>query len=56
MHHCRFPGSARAYSALLEVVDVQLLAESLEWLALTPAAGNTSYNVSNGDVFRWSEV
>jgi len=52
----RFPGSKQAYDILLEVVDVDLLAEGMVWLAHNPEACNTSYNISNGDVFRWSEV
>ena len=41
---------------LLEVIDVELLAEGIEWISLHPTAGNASYNFSNGDIFRWSEV
>ena len=52
----RFPGSPKAYDVLLEVIDVELLAEGIEWISLHPTAGNTSYNLSNGDIFRWSEV
>lgn len=52
----RFPGSPAAYNALLEVVDVEILADAVEWIALHPDAGNASYNISNGDIFRWSEV
>ncbi len=52
----RFPGSPQAYNVLLEVVDADLLACSMEYISTQPHAGNTSYNVSNGDVFRWSEV
>ncbi|BDA49858.1 3-oxo-Delta(4,5)-steroid 5-beta-reductase [Coccomyxa sp. Obi] len=52
----RFPGSAAAYDALLEVVDVAVLADAAQWIALHPEAANTSYNCSNGDVFRWSDV
>jgi nucleoside-diphosphate-sugar epimerase len=52
----RFPGSKTGYDVLLEVVDADLLAEAMVWVATTPEAQDASYNVSNGDVFRWSEV
>ncbi len=49
----RFPGSKRAYDVLLEAVDADLLAEGMVWLANTPGVANTSYNFSNGEIFRW---
>ena len=49
----RFPGNWAAYTALLEVVDAELLAKAQAWIATTPHAQDDSYNVSNGDVFRW---
>jgi hypothetical protein len=49
----RFPGSKRAYDVLLEVVDADLLSEGMVWLANNPEAANTSYNFSNGEIFRW---
>ena len=52
----RFPGSIAAYNALLEVVDVEVLADAAQWIGLHPEAANTSYNCSNGDIFRWSDV
>eukprot|EP00891_Asterochloris_glomerata_P009922 jgi/Astpho2/9922/Aster-06629 len=52
----RFPGTPQAYHALLEVIDVELLAESMQWCSTQKSCQNRSFNVSNGDVFRWSEV
>eukprot|EP00879_Flechtneria_rotunda_P006148 GHRR01006465.1.p1 GENE.GHRR01006465.1~~GHRR01006465.1.p1 ORF type:complete len:331 (+),score=36.50 GHRR01006465.1:234-1226(+) len=52
----RFPGSKLAYNALLEVTDASLLADTMVWCSTEPVCANTSFNVSNGDVFRWSEV
>jgi hypothetical protein len=49
----RFPGSKQAYDVLLEVVDADLLSEGMAWLASTPGVANTSYNFSNGEIFRW---
>ncbi|MEJ6488768.1 SDR family oxidoreductase [Leucobacter sp. USCH14] len=48
-----FPGSEVQWNGITDVTDVDLLAEQMVWAAETPAAANTSFNISNGDVFRW---
>ncbi len=48
-----FPGGP---PYLFELVDVDLLARSMEWAATTPACRNQHFNITNGDVFQWSEV
>lgn len=48
-----YPGGARL---VFEMVDVDLLARSLEWAANTPACRNEIFNITNGDVFVWDEV
>ncbi len=48
-----FPGSPEQWNALTDVTDACLLAEQLEWAALTPAAYGHAFNTANGDVFRW---
>ena len=48
-----FPGSVEQWNALTDVTDARLLAEHLEWAAMTPAARDQAFNVVNGDVFRW---
>jgi nucleoside-diphosphate-sugar epimerase len=48
-----YPGGARL---VFEMVDVDLLARSLEWAATTPACRNEIFNITNGDVFVWDEV
>jgi nucleoside-diphosphate-sugar epimerase len=48
-----FPGSQEQWNALTDVTDARLLAEHLEWAAVTPEARNQAFNVVNGDVFRW---
>ena len=48
-----FPGSVEQWNALTDVTDARLLAEHLEWAAVTPAARDQAFNVVNGDVFRW---
>ncbi|UOR01336.1 SDR family oxidoreductase [Leucobacter allii] len=48
-----FPGSEVQWNGVTDVTDVELLAEQMVWAAGTPAAANTAFNISNGDVFRW---
>jgi len=48
-----FPGSHLQWNALTDVTDARLLAQHLEWAALTPEAHNQAFNIVNGDVFRW---
>ena len=48
-----FPGSAVQWNGVTDVTDADLLAEQMVWAAETPVAANTSFNISNGDVFRW---
>jgi len=48
-----FPGSVEQWNALTDVTDARLLAEHLEWAAVTEAARDQAFNVVNGDVFRW---
>jgi nucleoside-diphosphate-sugar epimerase len=51
-----FPGSQRAYDKLFQLSDARLLAEASEWAALEPSAAGEAFNVTNGDLFRWSNV
>ena len=48
-----FPGSEAQWKFLTDVTDARLLAEHLEWAALTPTARDQAFNIVNGDVFRW---
>ena len=48
-----FPGSHEQWNALTDVTDARILAEQLEWAALTPKAYGHAFNISNGDLFRW---
>ncbi|MEV6285152.1 SDR family oxidoreductase [Kribbella sp. NPDC051770] len=52
----RFPGKPGAYDALLELTDAGLLAKATVWAATEPAAANQAFNITNGDLFRWSEL
>lgn len=51
-----FPGSQAAYDTLFQLTDSRLLAEACEWAALEPAAAGEAFNVTNGDLFRWSNI
>ncbi|CCQ15710.1 putative oxidoreductase [Rhodococcus sp. AW25M09] len=52
----RFPGKPGAFGALLEMTDASLLAEATVWAATTSACANQAFNITNGDLFRWSEM
>ncbi|MCL3817899.1 SDR family oxidoreductase [Aeromicrobium wangtongii] len=48
-----FPGSQTQWNGLTDMTDAGLLAEHMQWASTTEAAANNSYNIVNGDVFRW---
>ncbi len=48
-----FPGGVPTVS---EAVDADLLARALEWAATTPACAGQTFNITNGDVFRMTEL
>lgn len=51
----QFPGPATAYrDVLVNVTGADVLGEAALWAAETGADG--AYNITNGDVFRWSHV
>lgn len=52
----RFPGSPGAYTSLIEMTDADLLAKATVWAATNPASANQAYNITNGDMFRWSSM
>ncbi|WAH55800.1 SDR family oxidoreductase [Pseudomonas silvicola] len=49
-----FPGSRVQWDSLTDMTDARILARQLLWASTTPAAANEAFNVTNGDVFRWS--
>lgn len=51
-----FPGSQKAYDKLFQLSDARLLAEACEWAALEPRAAGEGFNITNGDLFRWSNI
>jgi nucleoside-diphosphate-sugar epimerase len=52
----RFPGSLKAYDVLVNVTDAHLLAQGMEWVSTHEACNGEIFNVTNGDVFRWSQL
>jgi nucleoside-diphosphate-sugar epimerase len=51
-----FPGSQRCFDAVSQATDAQLLARAMEWFATEPHCANESFNVINGDLFRWRHL
>jgi nucleoside-diphosphate-sugar epimerase len=51
-----FPGGPSAYEALMQHTDARLLARGSIWSALEDHDDNVIYNITNGDLFRWSNV
>lgn len=49
-----FPGSLVQWDSLTDMTDANQLARQQLWAATTPAAANQAFNITNGDVFRWS--
>ena len=52
----RFPGSLKAYDVLVNVTDAHLLAQGMEWVSTHEACNGEIFNITNGDVFRWSQL
>lgn len=52
----RFPGAPGAYASLIEMTDADLLAKATTWAATNPGSRNQAFNITNGDVFRWSAM
>lgn len=52
----RFPGSERAYRVLNQAVDAALIARAIDWAGGSERACNEIYNITNGDLFRWSRL
>jgi len=51
-----FPGPEEAFGSITNVVDVDLLTRSMLWMATSPDCANNSFNVTNGDCFRWCDI
>ena len=51
-----FPGQEGAYRSLTQVTSIDVLARAMAWMATEPACANQAFNVTNGDIFRWSRL
>jgi len=51
-----FPGRPGTYAAITELTDATLLAHGLVHMAITEACRNQAFNITNGDVVRWSQL
>lgn len=52
----RFPGTRACFEAISQATDAQLLARSMAWAATEPRCADQSYNIVNGDQFRWRHL
>ena len=52
----RFPGKPGAYDKLMDLTDAGLLAKATVWAAINPACANQAFNITNGDLIRWSQL
>lgn len=50
----KFPGSAAQWNGLSDMTDARILAKQLVWASTNDFAKNGAYNITNGDIFRWS--
>lgn len=51
-----FPGSEKAFDSITNVVDIDLLTKSMIWMATDKTCANNSFNIANGDCFRWRDI
>ena len=52
----RFPGKPGAWRAIYQVTESSHFANAALWAATEPRCANETYNITNGDYFRWCNV
>ena len=52
----RFPGTARAYTAIMEMTDADLLAKAATWAGESDCCDGEAFNITNGDFHRWEHL
>lgn len=52
----RFPGTTRAYTAVMEMTDAGLLAKAATWAGETDRCEGEAFNITNGDFQRWEHI
>lgn len=48
-----WPGSSEQWNGISDVTDARILAKHLAWASTNEEAKNKTFNITNGDVFRW---
>lgn len=51
-----FPGRQGNYSAIYQCTDAEHLAKAVVWMATDRDCANQTFNVTNGDYFRWENL
>jgi len=52
----RFPGKQGAFDAVYQFTDARLLARAMMWCSQRKDCENQAFNITNGDVDRWSNI
>ncbi len=52
----RYPGSPKAYRAVMEMTDAALLAKAIVWAAESARCDGQAFNITNGDFNRWENI
>lgn len=52
----RFPGKPGAFEAVYQFTDARLLARAMLWCSQRKNCENQAFNITNGDVDRWSNI
>ena len=53
----RFPGARTPYDGIFyQMTDAELLARATDWAATAPTAAGEAFNITNGDVVRWTHL
>lgn len=51
-----FPGTQACYESISMLMDASLMAQAMEFIALSPRTQNLAFNIGNGDYFRWQHL
>jgi hypothetical protein len=49
----RFPGTEKSYGILYQITSAEILAKATVWAGHSEAAKNETFNITDGDYFRW---
>jgi nucleoside-diphosphate-sugar epimerase len=52
----RFPGSTKAFNAVMEMTDAELLAKAIVWAGENDRCDGQAFNITNGDFNRWTNL